>query len=86
MLFLEVKGILGIYVGLIIIICDFVLSYDVNVIILIYVWIFYVVDYSFWLIKNKKGCQISSVVGDNDYCKVCLYYVQYLSIEIMWSI
>lgn len=85
MLLSEVKGISGIYAGSITITCDLASSYDVNATTLTHVWIFYAADHSLWPIKNKKGCQISSVAGDNDHCKACPYHAQHPSTETTWS-
>lgn len=79
------KRISGIYAGSITITCDLASSYDVNATTLTHVWIFYAADHSLWPIKNKKGCQISSVAGDNDHCKACPYHAQHPSTETTWS-
>lgn len=74
-----------IYAGSITMTCDLASSYDVNATTLTHVWIFYAADHSLWPIKNKKGCQISSVAGDNDHCKACPYHAQHPSTETTWS-
>lgn len=49
----------------------------------IYVGIVDIVDYSFRLIEDEKSCQVSSVVGNDNYSKFSLDYIEYLGVEIL---